>query len=546
MLRALVLPVVLSVGALVPPPAVAQVSADTARRIDLVFAGIDRTDAPGCVLGVNRGARPLYRRGYGMASLEFAVPLSEHSVVESGSVAKQFTAGAITHLALAGRLDLDDPVRKYLPEMPDYGAPITVRMLLNHTSGLRDMWTLVGLAGRPAGTVLFSMDQVKRIVYRQRELNFAPNSRYLYSNSGYLLLADVVERISGKSLAEYSRDVFFGPLGMSETQWRNDWNRVVRNRATAYEPTKDGWQVQMPFMSVYGAGGLLTTVGDLLRWNDELSNPSLTGRPWVENLERPGRLDSGRVLEYALGLVVGSYRGEREVSHTGATGGYRTYLGRLPGRAISIAVLCNYATADPERLAHQVFDLFLGPEPTKDVAAATTTAVDPTPYTGTWRDPEAEQILTITGHEGRLRLAIGSGFALVPAGPNRFTGPSGLELRFDLVDGRATRLVTRSVDADSAIYLRVDPPRTTAVELARYPGSYYSDELDVVYRLTQRDTTLLLTIANGPEQALVRHATDLFAAPGGLGLRFTRQGTRTTGFTLFAGRVRNLRFTRRN
>ncbi len=217
----------------VPGRISAQISADTAAMIDQVFAGLNRSDAPGCSIGVDRAGSPIFRRGYGMASLESGAPMTEFSVVESGSVAKQFTAGVITYLALQGKLSLDDPIRKYVPELPDYGSPITVRMALNHTSGIRDMWTLFSLAGVEPGTHLYTMDRALAMVYRQQELNFPPNSAFLYSNSGFLLLAEVVKRVTGQPLAQVSQEVFFKPLGMTHTQWRDDWNRVVPGRVTA-------------------------------------------------------------------------------------------------------------------------------------------------------------------------------------------------------------------------------------------------------------------------------------------------------------------------
>lgn len=531
------------------PGLAAQLTRDTAQQVDRVFAAIDRTDSPGCVLGLDRGGQPLHRRGYGMASLEFGVPLEERSVLESGSVAKQFTAGAIVHLALNGRLGLDDPVTRYLKELPDYGAPITIRMLLNHTSGIRDMWTLFGLAGQQMGTVLFGMDRALQMVWRQRELNFAPNSQYLYSNSGYLLLAEIVRRVSGTPLAEYSRDTFFAPLGMRQTQWRDDWNRVVPHRATAYSSTKDGFRVEMPFMNVYGAGGLLTTVSDLLVWNEELSHPRIGGSAWADSLVHRARLNNGRELEYALGLIVGSYRRERTVSHTGATGGYRTYLARFPERGISIAVLCNYASADPETFGRRVVDIFLGP---KEPAAAATALSSSTPipslttYVGRFRNPESEAVISFTARDGKLIVELAAGLPLDPAGVDRFVLPaSGLTVRFeDLISGTAARAMVFEPQGDSTRYQRVTPPRSTAAELAGYAGTYHSDELGVVYQVTTKDSMLVLQIAGGPPLPLARLAIDSFGEATGLGLRFTRRGNRVNGFLLFAGRVQNLRFTR--
>jgi hypothetical protein len=384
------------------------------------------------------------------------------------------------------------------------------------------------------------------MVYRQRELNFPPNTEFLYSNSGYLLLAEIVHRVGGRTLAEYSRDTFFQPLGMSRTQWRDDWNRTVADRATAYSPIEGGWRVDMPYMSVYGAGGLLTTVGDMLLWNEELANPRIGAKAWTDSLERRGRLTSGRELEYALGLFVRSHRGEREVSHTGATGGYRTYLGRFPNRALSIAVLCNYGSADPEAFGHGVADVFLA-APGATLAGSGSPPATPniTRYLGRYRDPGSESVIVMVDRDGRLARA-GGGPPLVPAGPDRFTAAGGaVTIAFHQDrDGKATGLTITQAGEDSTRYERLAPPPSTARGLAGFLGSYHSDELDVGYRIQAKDTTLTVTIGGDPPLELSRYTLDSFGGPNGLALRFTRRAGRVTGFLLFAGRVKNLRFQR--
>jgi len=550
LIRVAVAAVLLGVAA--APPASAQISADTAQLIDRVFAPLNRADAPGCSIGIDRDGLPLYRRGYGMASLESRAPMTEGSIVESGSVAKQFTAGAIVYLALNGKLDLDDPVRKYIPELPDYGAPVTIRMLLHHTSGVRDMWTLFVLAGQPPGTVLYSMDQALRMIYRQRALNFPPNSEFLYSNSGFLLLAEIVHRVSGVPLARFSRDVFFRPLGMDHTQWRDDWNRVVPGRTTAYSPAPgDGFQVDMPFMSVYGAGGLLTTVGDLLRWNEQLTHPKVGGQAWADTLQHVGRLANGRAIDYGFGLFVTRYRGEREVSHGGATGGYRTFLARWPDRKLSMAVLCNVANAGPDNLAHQVADVFIGARPAAASTGAETAGMgqdDPSSYVGRYRAPETEDLLTIAMHDGRLEANLGARLPLAAAGKDRFrASAAGVDLVFRRgPDGKVSGLTVIAIDRDTTVFERIAPPPSSAAELAAFAGTYYSDELDVTYRVGVRDTALVLQVADQPEVDLSRTARDSFARAGGMALRFSRaKNNRPDGFLLFAGRVKNLHFVRR-
>ena len=441
----------------VPGRLVAQISADTAAMIDQVFTAFNRSDAPGCSIGIDRNGSPMFRRGYGMASLESGAPMTEFSVVESGSVAKQFTAGAINYLALQGRLGLDDPIRKYLPELPDYGSPITIRMALNHTSGIRDMWTLFSLAGIEPGTHLYTMDRALAMVYRQKELNVPPNSAFLYSNSGFLLLAEVVKRVSGIPLAQFSQETFFKPLGMTHTQWRDDWNRVVPGRVTAYgRNDKGGFQVDMPFMSVYGAGGLLTTVGDLLKWNDHLTHPTIGGEPWVDLMQQRGQLTDGKDISYAAGLFMTEYRGETEISHSGATGGYRTYLARWPARKLSLAVLCNVANANTIALGQQVADVFIGakpaanPSPTQSGRPDSTRTSVPVSATelaglaGIYYSQELDVSYLMTASEGGLTVQFGerAPITLRPTDKDGFAGPMGVGLKFTRAkNGRADGFV---------------------------------------------------------------------------------------------------------
>ena len=524
----------------------AQLTADTAQRIDAVFARLDHTNGPGCVLGVDRDGQPLYRKAYGLASLEFRVPLTVDSRLESGSVAKQFVAAAIVLLSQEGKVDHDAPVQRYLPELPDYGSPVTVRMLLHHTSGVRDMWTLFELAGQGMGTRLFTMDQALRMIVRQRELNFPPNSDYLYSNSGFLLLADIVERTSGEPLASFSAHRFFEPLGMHRTQWRDHWNRMVPDRATAYSPAAGGYERAAPFMDVYGAGGLLTTVGDLLIWNEQLTHPKIGGRTLVEAMETPAVLTTGRTVNYGLGLSLATFHGTREVSHGGATGGYRTFVARWPDRGLSMAVICNVANAGPDGLAHRVADILMGTAPTEALAAEAAAAhpltADLAAFEGLYRNPATEEVIRIVRRDSTLVADVGVEVPLRSAGERRFRLGSA-ELRFDLpAGGRSAGLVRVGSDDEVRFEaVRMAPP--PASELSSYTGRYYSDELDATYEIGVRDGRLQMTRPDGDPAALDPTAPATFANPEGA-LRFTRTKGRIDGFALFAGRVRNLRFTR--
>jgi CubicO group peptidase (beta-lactamase class C family) len=407
----------LSAAALLAGPLVwAQAVADrpAAARVDAVFARWS-VSTPGCAVGVGAGGASVLERAYGMADLERDVPNAPDTIFEAGSVSKQFTAAAVLLLARDGKLSLDDPVRKYIPELPDYAQgsgngsarTITIRHLLTHTSGLRDWGEVAGIAGWPRGRRVHTHAHVLDIVSRQKDLNFTPGTNWSYSNTGYNLSAILVARVSGQSFADFSRERIFKPLGMTRTSWRDDYTRIVKQRAIAYAPSTDGYREDMPFENVHGNGGLLTTVGDLLRWNENFVSPTIGDAAFVAEQQTPGRFTDGRVHEYALGLYVRSYRGVREVSHSGSTAGYRAFLARYPDQRFSVAVLCNAASANPTQYAHAVAEAFLGAAFTTPAAAAgggrgtqapapfTIADADAASYLGRYRSDEAETELVV-------------------------------------------------------------------------------------------------------------------------------------------------------
>jgi CubicO group peptidase (beta-lactamase class C family) len=306
-----------------------------------------------------------------MADLEHAVANTPATVFEAGSVSKQFTAAAVLLLVERGQVSLDDNVRKYFPELPAYQQPVTVRELLNHTSGLRDWGEVEAIAGWPRTTREYTHAHVLEILSRQHALNYAPGDAWSYTNSGYNLAAMLVERVSGMTLQAFCRKEFFEPLGMTSTQWRDDFRRVVPNRAIAYDLRGSEWRQDMPFEDIYGNGGLLTTVGDLLKWNNNLATGKLHPSMF-EQMQKPGSLNDGHRIEYGFGFFLEDFRGLAEVAHSGATAGYRAWLGRIPSKGLSIAVLCNAGSANPTEFANRIAGLYLGlgdpkpPTPPKD------------------------------------------------------------------------------------------------------------------------------------------------------------------------------------
>lgn len=519
---------------------------DLGATIDSVFAPWRRSDAPGCMVGV-RHATTEYRRAYGMANLEYGIALSPESVSEAGSVAKQFTVAAVVLLALDGKLFLDDDVRKYVPEVPDFGTTITLRHLLHHTSGIRDHLRLLSLAGRSDDPAVHTIGAILNLVSRQRMLNFAPGDEYLYSNTGYRLLGVVVSRVAGQSFADFTKRRFFGPLGMNRTEWKEDYRKVVPGRATGYSWYGNQWIQDIAVKNVFASGGLLTTVGDLLTWNDALTTGRLAGgTALVRLLETPGRLNDETELTYALGLSVSSYRGLRQVSHSGSSAGYRAYLVRWPERELSIAVLCNAANARPTQLARGVAHAVIGggvPDAPPSPPVALTVA-DLEPLAGTYRDSTTDQFVTFAVRDRQLMVS-GSGpdGSLTPLGNGRFWGNVAGLYSFERVGGLWQ---VRERSKGPRLYVPHVPVDTSDLQLEEYEGRYRSPELDttIEVQLKQGRLQMLRPPASGVMSALAPAYVDGFWADG-LTVRFTRGADKNVmGLSIFAGRVRDLRFDR--
>jgi CubicO group peptidase (beta-lactamase class C family) len=333
-------------------------------RVDAVF-GAYNNRTPGCSVAVIRNGETILERGYGMANLEYGIALDGDSVLRIGSTSKQFTTASVVLLALDGKMSLDDEIHEFFPELQDYGAPITVRHLIHHTSGLRDYLVLMTLAGK-RDLDYYTDQEVVDMLALQTETNFAPGSEFLYSNSGYFLLGQIVLRVTGKTLAEFAAERIFTPLGMKHTHFHDDSTRIVRRRASGYAP-KEGspgeFQISMTTLPMIGDGGVFTTVEDLALWDRNFYTGEVGGQPFLDELHRRGLLSkadgASEEIPYAGGLSHGQHRGLRTVAHGGAFVGFRAELVRFPEQRLSVVCLCNRADANPSRLARQVAEVYL-------------------------------------------------------------------------------------------------------------------------------------------------------------------------------------------
>jgi CubicO group peptidase (beta-lactamase class C family) len=537
---------------------------DLTDRVDKVFEKWNRTDSPGCALSVMKDGRIIYRHGYGMADLDHNVTITPSTVFHVASMSKQFTAASILLLVQQGKLSLDDDVRKYIPELPDFGSLITIRHLIYHTSGLRDQWNLLDLAGWRYSLDLITDDDVMSVLTTQKDLNFRPGEKHVYCNTGYTLLAIIVKRVSGTSFREFTIKNIFEPLGMIHTFFRDDHTVIVKNNAYGYESEKGGpFRLGLTNFDTAGATSLHTTVEDLALWDENFYHPRVGGASFPEQMLQRGKLNKGETLDYALGLVVGKYKGQPTVDHDGADAGYRSDMTRFPEQHFSVAVLCNYAETNPSSLARSVADIYLaqdlkGPEPSAVASAAPAAGVTVTErqlsgLQGLYWNRDDDQFLKTYLKDGKMRVsfAVGDDYALKPVSETFFhiaDTPWGDQVNFHFepaAGDKPRRLLQSFGDRKPDVFESVPPSTPTPAELADYAGSYVSQEIEAVYRMVVQEGKLMLTRLRHRAAPLEPRTLDAFTAEIGT-IRFTRDSNhRISGFVLNSGRIRNFRFTRR-
>src|ERR1700722_13508024 len=528
-------------------------------QTDKVFAKWDSTVTPGCALSVIKDGQIVYKRGYGMADMDHDVPITSKTVFHLASISKQFTAAAILLLAQDGKLSLDDDVHKYINELPDFGSPITIRELIHHTSGLRDQWALLELAGWRYSLDLITDDDVLSLMARQKELNFKPGEKHVYCNTGYTLLAQIVKRVSGQSFREFTTSRIFEPLGMRSTHFRDDHAEIVKHIAYGYEEGKgrNVYRLSVTNFDTVGATSLLTTVEDLAHWDENFYHPRVGDTALVDQQLQRGKLNNGKVLDYAFGLEHGMYRGLATVDHGGADAGYRADLLRFPQQHFSVACLCNQAETQPSELTRRVADIYLadqlkGPPPARVEPSAKPVAVPDerlAQYAGLYWKADDERAMRILHKDGKLFLSESEEerLELSPLADNRFllvVFP--VAFTFDqAAAGAPWRISVRGPEKEKAdVFERVTEFRPTPEQLGGYGGSYVSAEIEPIYRIVGENGSLVLKRLKSKPQKLRPTLLDYFEGPAG-DLHFQRDSAgNISGFLLNSGRIKNFRFTK--
>ena len=553
-------------------------------RVDEVFAQWDKRDSPGCALAVIKDGHLLFKRGYGMANLEHDIPITTTSVMDVASVSKQFTAMCILLLAEQGKVSLDDDIRKYLPEMHRYESPITIRHLIHHTSGLREYMTLMRMTGMREDD-FYTEAEALDLLARQKQLNFKPGDQYLYSNSGYFLLGQIVKRASGKTLREFADQHIFKPLGMKNTHFNDDHDEVVRNRATGYAPKANGFQISSSTLDLVGDGNVVTTVEDLFLWDQNFYQNKLGkgDQNLVNKALTSMTLNGGEKIDYAFGLMVSHYRGLKIVEHGGSFVGYKAYTLRFPDQRFSVICQCNLSTIVPGLLSRRVADIYLAdqfkqgaakdaaPQPAKDAAPPAApkfievSEAELKDKLRAYRNPSTGIILSLYLKDGKLTVdGRGVTAQFSPISATEFlavNGPDNLMLKFEKqAADKPMRLYISEGGGKPQVLEEVRLVPLTAEQLAAYAGDFYSDELRVTYTIVVENQKLYIRHENRQKDfaknclepkytAQGEAVRDSFAISGGrdtIGINFIRNGqNRPHAFTMNMGRVRNISFARR-
>jgi CubicO group peptidase (beta-lactamase class C family) len=484
------------------------------------------------------------------------VKITPATVFHVASMSKQFTAASVLMLAQEGKLALDDEAKKYVPELPDFGVPITLRQLLHHTSGLRDQWELLGLAGWRYSLDLITDADVLAVLSRQKALNFTPGSKYLYSNTGYTLLAQVVKHLSGQSFRSFTSDRILSPLGMSHSHFRDDHAEIVKDIAYGYAPRNGGFGLSVPNFDTVGATSLLTTVEDLALWDQNFYSPRVGGEALVNRLQERGTLTNGTQISYAAGLEIGKYRALDIVDHAGGDAGYRADLIRFPGQHFSVALLCNLASINPGFLTRRIADIYLASSFAAAPGAAP--ALSPQPggeqlkrWAGLYVDAdESDRIMRVRVEGTTLASGLdvdGRLGDLEAIGDGRFRSVREPQTEFVFEgggDGAPATLTTYTAGKLQYRYARASSYAPTPAQLQEFTGVYRSDEVDIPYEVILRDGKLLVHSLKSNDVPLLPVAIDLFNGRGNR-IRFTRDAQgRITGALLHSSRIYNFRFER--
>ena len=523
------------------------------RRVDSLFSLWAKSNSPGAAVGIFKNGELIYTQGYGMGNLEYDIPIKPNSIFHIASISKQFTDFAILLLEEEGKLSLDDDIRKHMPEIHDFGQTITIRHLMHHTSGFRDQWQLLAIAGWRLDDVI-TKDHIMKMILGQRELNFKPGSQYSYSNAGYSILARIVEKVSGQDFSEFAKERIFEPLNMDDTHVHDDHEHIVPRRTYSYFPTDNGFKNGVLSYANDGATSMFTTVEDMGKWIDNMLHPDL-GKAFVARMREKGRLNNGIQIDYGLGQSVGEYKGLAFAGHGGADAGFRSSVRWYPDHDFGIVVLSNLASFNPAEKVNEITDIFMKDELTDANKEEVKVEIIEMPlkdqliFRGRYTISNSGLIFKIDTAEQKLKLLMewnGGSFGLLPYDSNKFIDDGNLDLRFTFTvdNGKVERAQIQDgsqiMQVEKFVEYHVDQEK-----LQVFTGNYYCPETDSYYRIVLTKDGLKATHNRHEDIPLTQKNDYTFNSTawwmGKLTFVKGKKG-KIEGFLLGGGRVENLRF----
>lgn len=532
---------------------------DKSLAIDSIFKSWNQPDVPGAAIGIVQHGKLIFSKGYGIADLEHDIRINPTSVFYIGSVSKQFVTFCILLLEEQGKLNLDDRIQKYLPDFPEYESPLTIRHFIHHTSGVRDYLTLMYLKGRNYLDNI-DVDEVYELIKNQKDLNFTPGEKHLYSNSCYFMLALIVEKASGKSIKNFAKSNIFDPLGMNQTLFYDNNKDLIKNRVFSYQKSEEKGKFDnlISRFDLVGSGGVYSTIEDLYLWDQNFYKNKLGkgGQTIIKKMHEEGKLNNGESSGYAFALNNNTYKGLKTVSHGGALAGYRAQLVRFPEQNFSVILLANRGDANPSRKCYQIADLYLkdqfivekeeiNNEKTNQIADSKNSAYSRNQLEGDY-ELQPGMVLTISVENDSLHAVQNwnnSAYNIVHNNHNLYEIPGNKSLQFIfsvLKNGSAQVLTVVQNGKENKLKRKIQLDTSNLIS-EDYVGDYICKELNTTYSISLKEKILSVKIENTPIKVIQLYGKDQFIAEGLL-FRFVRKEGNISGFELDAGRVQNLKF----
>lgn len=518
------------------------------QKIDSIFSKWDNIYSPGCAIGIIKDGELIYSKGYGAANLDYGIPLSADSKFYIASASKQFTAACIALLSIEGKLSINDEIQKYIPELPRYQNKIIIRNLIHHTSGVRDYFELFNLSGKKY-TDSFSNNDVIKLLTKQNSINFSPGDEILYSNSGYIILAEIIKRVSKKTLREYADEKLFKPLGMSNTFFNDDYRNIVDNRVISYSKQEGHFKRFLQNLDGIGDRNLITTINDMYLWDQNFYHSKIGGPKFIDSILTKGILNNGDTLKYAFGLIHGIYKGLKTVSHGGAFLGFRTQFVRFPEQKFSVIIFSNFSDFNPTAKAYEIADVLLDEQLVKNtndiVNSDTLQKFELNQLIGNYEiRPGVDLEITLKNDSLNVfHSSNKSSFKIANTIRNKYEIPNNTSIQFvfsELKDGFVQKL-TIIQNKNEFVCKRIEKEKCSNLNLEDYTGIYYCSELETSYSVFIEDNMLKITFPNHAPFLLEQYEKDTFTADFGL-LRFYYSNSTLKGFELDVQRAKKIKF----